>query len=63
MRPTVGTSMTGESSLPPSRLMCATASSSFGTATYIAQNGGMFMPSGLFIRPATCTSPLRLKTV
>ena len=43
--------------------MCATASSNFGTATYIAQNGGTFMPSGVFIRPATPTSPLRLNIV
>ena len=43
--------------------MSATASSSFGTLTYIAQKGGMFMPSGLSIRPATGTPPLRLNCV
>ena len=31
--------------------MCATASSSFGTAMYIDQKGGMFMPSGRSIKP------------
>jgi len=63
MRPTVGTVMTGDSSLPPRRFRSATASSSFGTPTYIAQKGGMFMPSGLRIRPATATPPLRLNCV
>ena len=63
MRPTVGTSITPESSVPPSSLICATACSKFGTPMYIDQNGGMFMPSGLCIRPATPTPPLRLNRV
>jgi hypothetical protein len=29
----------------------------------MAQNGGAFMPSGVFINPATGTSPLRWKIV
>jgi hypothetical protein len=44
MRPTVGTSMTGVQAPPPSRSMWAAASSSFGTPTYIAQNGGASTP-------------------
>ena len=55
--------MTGDIWPPPSRSILPTASSSFGTPTYIAQNGGAFMPSGVFIRPATPTSPLRWKIV
>ena len=55
--------MTPDSSLPPRRLTLATASSSFGTLTDIDQKGGMFMPFGLSIRPATATPPLRLNWV
>ena len=63
MRPTVGTSITGEHSLPPSRLIVAAVSSSFATPTYIAQNGGAFIPSGVAMTPATGVPPLRLNTV
>jgi hypothetical protein len=63
MRPMVGTSITGDTVSPPRRLMWATASSSFGTPTYIAQNGGAFIPSGRVIRPATGIAPLLLNVV
>ena len=63
MRPTDGTSITGDSSAPPSCLTRPAASSSFGTPTYMAQKGGASMPSGRAITPATATSPVRLNIV
>jgi hypothetical protein len=63
MRPTVGTSITSVWALPPSRLTCDAASSSFGTPTYIAQNGGACISFGLVMTPAMGTSPLRLNIV
>ncbi len=43
--------------------MCAAASSSFGTPTYIAQNGGALIPSGVVRTPATGICPARLNMV
>ena len=49
----VGTSITGDIWTAAEPLdLTSTASSSLGTPTYIAQNGGAFMPSGVFINPA-----------
>src|SRR4029450_4404033 len=51
IRPTVGTSITGDIQLPPSFSTAATASSSLGTPTYIPQCGGTFMPLGNVMTP------------
>ena len=58
-----GISTTGDIAEPPRCSICATASSSFGTPMYITQCGGMFMPGGWFITPATWLPEAFLKIV
>jgi hypothetical protein len=55
--------MTSVCVLPPSRVMCETASSSLGTAMYIAQNGGAFTSAGRSRMPPTPMFPARLSAV
>ena len=55
--------MMGVCARPPSRVICAAASSIRGTPTYIAQNGGACTSGGLIMTPATGASPARLNMV